>query len=287
MLGRIRSSFEDGNPVGLELAGYALYDMFPERRGNLFGDEVYRLSKAHDATTAYDRSAAEGGDGDDGSDGAEEEGAGGKPRRGDHRNNNNKNDNSDFRRYLPRNHKFGNNDVVMLTLQPGGSGDYFGPSTLPTGDGAVAVEARVLGTGPTYVDVAVPAGTFEASFGPAPNDASGEGDGRMRLRADRFVSNVPYQRMVAALSQLTAVPDRRGRSASPDESAAAAAGDGSRRNSNSHDNIRMDEVLREAILSTHAFADPHSPLLRDPDVCNLEELVSSYIHPGFTRNPEP
>jgi hypothetical protein len=38
VLGRIKASLED--PISLEKAGHALFDMYPERRGNLFGDEV-------------------------------------------------------------------------------------------------------------------------------------------------------------------------------------------------------------------------------------------------------
>jgi len=255
VLGRIKSSVEDGNPLGLETGGFALYDMYPQRRGNLFSDEVYRLTKARDATSTYKRPVE-----DDYFDGADND-AGGSRSTSDRDS-----------LYLPPNHKFSTNDVVMLTLQPNGSGDFFGRSTLPTSDDAVTVEARVLNTGPTYVDVALSAGSFEAAFGVAPNDFSGDGDKSMRLRADRFVSNVPYQRMVAALTQLTSIPDRQKRSAQPDEVA-----DGAESSNRPHDNIKMDEVLREAILSTHAYTDNHSPMLRDPDVCDLTGLVSYIV----------
>ena len=43
MIHRIESSLDD--PLALENTGYALFDMHLERRGNLFGDQVYRLSK--------------------------------------------------------------------------------------------------------------------------------------------------------------------------------------------------------------------------------------------------
>ena len=48
VLGRIKASIDD--PLALEVAGHAIFDLYPERRGNLFGDEVYRLVKAPDAT---------------------------------------------------------------------------------------------------------------------------------------------------------------------------------------------------------------------------------------------
>lgn len=38
MVGRLDASLED--PLALEIAGHALYDMYPERRGNIFSDEV-------------------------------------------------------------------------------------------------------------------------------------------------------------------------------------------------------------------------------------------------------
>jgi hypothetical protein len=251
VLGRIKASID--NPLELETAGYALYDMYPERRGNLFGDEVYRLVKASDATTTYPRSIVED---HSATEIMEERGP---------------SSSSSTARYLPPNHKFSSNDVVVVTQQPQGSGDFFGAATLPTNDAAVSVEARVLNSGPTYLDVAIPAGAFEGAFGPAPNDkfASGAGSNNksLRVRADRFVSNVPYQRMVAALSQVTAVPDR------TKKGPALGEVSDSKSPIPAHDNIHMDEVLREAILATHAYADPHSPMLRDPDSCDLQELV--------------
>lgn len=41
----------------------------------------------------------------------------------------------------------------------------------------------------------------------------------------------------------------------------------------STDGIQMDPLIREAILSTHAFTDRNSPLRGDPEVCRLDELV--------------
>jgi hypothetical protein len=222
------------DPLGYEAAGYALFDMSPERRGNLYSDEVYRLVKARDATTSFRKSASETSE-----------------QKAD--------------RYLPPNHKFSANDVILLTLQPQGSGDFFGVASLPTS--GISVEARVLNSGPTYIDVAVAGGAFEAAFGPAPNNSgpSGNGDRRMRLRADRFFSNIPYKRMVSAISQLTAIPDR------PQKNSAPA---NTEDDNNAHDRICMDELLRETILSTHAFSDPFSSYHLDQEFCDLRYLVS-------------
>ena len=217
---------------------------YPERRGNLYSDEVYRLVKAADATTTFAESSSL-------------------------ESSNSKNDDDDNarvnsdrkgkQRFLPPNHKFSSNSVIMLTLQPQGSGDFFTAESLPTN--GVAIEARVLNTGPTYIDVSVPNGSFEAAFGPAPNNIgpSGKGDSRMRLRADQFFSNIPYQRMVSALSQLTTVPDRQ----------AVAASSQQDNEGKTHENICMDELLREVILSTHACAESG-----DCDLYDLDYLVS-------------
>lgn len=201
-------------------------DLYPTRRGNLFADEVYRLEKANDATSCYPRTT-------------------GEEEKSEHK-------------YFPPNHKFSSNDVILLTLQPRGSGDFFDPTALPISDTAIKVEGRVLNIGPTYIDVAVQAGIFQGAFGPAPNDSSGQGDPSMRLRADRFFSSIPYQRMVDAITQIASVPERKKDDTKP---------------KTQHENISMDEVLREVILATHAFGDTHSPMLRDPTVCDLQELV--------------
>jgi hypothetical protein len=258
VLGRIKASVDD--PLALETAGYALSDLYPERRGNLFSDEVYRLTKAKDATTTYTRNIQDDFSSDSSSPNA---------------------------RYLPPNHKFKNNDVIMLTWQPNGSGDFFDPiTTLPTSDKAIVTEARVLNMGPTYVDIAMPAGCFETTFGPAPNDASGSGDKRMRLRADRFFSDVPYRRMVDALAQITAIPDQAasGKKASNTIATTESEKKAEAKSKNPHENIVMDEVLREAILSTHAFTDIHSPLLRDPDVCDLEQVSNKLAKPPMATS---
>lgn len=247
VLGRIRASIED--PLGLEVAGHAIFDLYPERRGNLFSDEVYRLTKAKDATAVYNPNPNDG-------------------------------DNKEhaFPSYLPPNSKFSNNDVILLTLQEGGSGDFFDPNGLPTSATATSMEARVIATGPTYVDIAVAGGSFEAAFGPAPNNVgpSGPGSPKLRLRADRFFSEVPYTRMVAAVSQITAIPER-----SSANEASTNPFDGLIHQPNSKEDkngrptsstIRMDDVLRDAILSTHAFTDPVSSLFHDVDSCDLQQL---------------
>jgi hypothetical protein len=232
-LGRIEASLE--YPLGLEHAGYALYDMYPERRGNLFADEVYRLIKAPDAT------------------------------------------HPDF----PVDSKFSNNDVILLTIQPMGSGDFFDPKNLPviSGGSAVSAEARVIATGPTYIDIVMPTGVFESNFGPAPNNEgpSGKGDPKLRLRMDRFFSEIPYKRMVEALTIMSTIPQRteestmyvKGKSDVKNTKTNSNRNEGS---SNPYSIICMDEVLREAIISTHAFSDPSTPMFHDVDACDLQAL---------------
>eukprot|EP00980_Cylindrotheca_fusiformis_P003312 scaffold743_cov117-Cylindrotheca_fusiformis.AAC.31 len=243
VLGRIKSSIDD--PIGLEIAGHAIYDLFPQRRGNLFSDEVYRLVKANDATTTFEPQ----NDVDD-------------------------EESNDGKKMLPPNHKVGNNDVVLLTLQPAGSGDFFNANNLPTSPMSVSAEARVISTGPTYIDVAVTGGAFEAAFGPAPNNLgpSGPGDSRMRLRLDRFFSNVPYTRMVEALTQVSSIPDRT-------KEAEFLKVDNGNEEENPHANIVVDELFKEAIIATYAFTDPESQLFHDVDACNLQHLVSVLFVP--------
>ena len=229
------------------MAGHALFDLFPERRGNLFADEVYRLVKAKDATSVYTPD--------------EELQAG-----------------SSSPRHLPPNSKFSNNDVILLTLQHQGSGDFFDPNALPTSSTATSIEARVTGTGPTYIDIAVAGGQFEAAFGPAPNNVgpSGPGDSKMRLRADRFFSDVPYTRMVTALTQLTAVPDRNKDSSSD---GFQQDNDTNDEKASPHGKIQMDDLLKETIISSHAFTDPSSPLFHDVDAIDLQQLYKLVSKP--------
>ena len=228
-----------------------MFDLFPERRGNLFSDEVYRLVKAKDATYVYTPEDLE--------------------------------DQGSTVPFMPPNSKFSNNDVLLLTLQPQGSGDLYDPNSLPTSTTASSIEARVIATGPTYVDIATAGGAFEAAFGPAPNNygPSGPGDAKMRLRADRFFSDVPYTRMVAALSVLTAVPDRT--KDTSDELQGVADSDGK---ANSHSKICMDELLKETIISSHAFTDPTSSLFHDLDAFdlqNINKLVSKPPMPSSVK----
>ena len=61
---------------------------------------------------------------------------------------------------MPPNHCFLCNDLIVLTLQPRGTGDFLGASSLLTAGGVVTAEARVLGVGPAYVDVAFPTGRY-------------------------------------------------------------------------------------------------------------------------------
>jgi hypothetical protein len=235
-LSRIKASIDD--PLGYEAAGFALFDLYPERRGNLYSDEVYRLVKAHDATTTFSEI-----------DGSKERG-------------------------LPPNHKFSSNDVIMLTLQPQGSGDFFNLASLPTQGNAI--EARVLNSGPTYIDVALPNGSFEAAFGPAPNNQgpSGRGDSKMRLRADRFFSNIPYHRMVTALSQLTAIPDKQAQAlAHAEENQTNDNNNNNQPTTSPHERIHMDELLKDVILSTHAYGNPFSCYYQDNDYLDLQYLV--------------
>lgn len=162
---------------------------------------------------------------------------------------------------LPPNNKFSQNDVIMLTLQPGGTGDFFSHTTMPTNSGAATtIEARVLNTGPSYVDIALLGGKFESIFGPAPNNRgpSGKGDPKMRLRADRYFSNVPYTRMVGALSQLTSI-------------------DGG--NTNGDSNQRVDDSIRQAILASFEYDDPSNPSFQDAETCNLQELSRQLSKP--------
>lgn len=230
---RLESSISD--PFLLETSGYALFDAHPQRRGNLFNDEVYRIEKAADATTTFFASQA-----------------GGSP-------------NGGAVSPLPPNHQFARNDVVVMTLQPRGTGDFVGPSSLPTAKDAVSVEARILGVGPTYLDVAVPAGKYAAAFGPASNNVGdeGRGDPNLRVRVDRFFSDVPFRRMVAALGQLTSVGSSEG----------SAGATTSPRYDKRIGGFQMDALLREAILSTFASKDESAMLLDGMSNPGLGELV--------------
>jgi hypothetical protein len=244
-MGRIKRSLDD--PLGLEISGHTIYDLFPQRRGNLFSDEVYRLVKANDATTTFEDPE------DDETNGS--------------------------RNLLPPNHKVSNNDVILLTLQPYGSGDFFNANNLPASTTAISVEGRVISTGPTYIDIALSGGAFEAAFGPAPNnvETGGPGDSRMRLRLDRFFSNVPYTRMVDAVTQISSIPDRSKTTSelTPEDAKKDGKKDGKKdAEENPQAIFAMDDVFREIIISTHAFTDPDSQLFHEIEACDLQLLVS-------------
>lgn len=226
----------------LESSGHALFDMYPQRRGNIFSDEVYRLVKGYDATSTYSLDQ----DTEDGK-----------------------------RQSLPQNSRFSQNDIIMLTKQPGGSGDFFGSFSIPTNKEAVSLEARVLATGPTYIDVAISGGKFEATFGPAPNNfgPSGEGDKRLRLRVDRYFSNVPYNRMVEALGQLTSARKNDAKQDSND-------GIDSSRNE-SHRRKPVDNLIRQTILNSFAYTNRDCPMSGDVEATKLNELAKQIAKPPF------
>lgn len=224
----------------LESSGYALFDMYPERRGNIFSDEVYRLVKAYDATSKYlsDQESQDSG-----------------------------------RQCLPSNSRFSQNDIVMLTLQPSGAGDFFGNFCIPTNKEAVTLEARVLGTGPTYIDIAIPGGRFESTFGPAPNNngPSGRGNKKLRIRVDRYFSNVPYNRMVEALGQLTSTREK-DTTNDTNEGVTGTKEETNRRKP-------VDTVIRQTILNSFAFGNKDCPLYGDAEATKVEELAKQVAKP--------
>uniref|UniRef100_A0A7S2KQ23 AAA+ ATPase domain-containing protein n=1 Tax=Skeletonema marinoi TaxID=267567 RepID=A0A7S2KQ23_9STRA len=229
-----------GDPFSLEEAGHAIFDVHPQRRGNLFNDEVYRLEKSLDATTTYFQSDDSPVD------------TRGRPSP------------------LPANHKFSANDVIVITLQPRGTGDFLGVSSLPTNKDAVLVEARVLNIGPSYVDVAIPAGRFSTAFGPASNNVGdeGKGDPSLRVRVDRFFSDVPFKRMAAALGQLTSVPQQNGEVPVSNPKFDKRVG-----------GFQMDNLLKEAILSTFAIKDETNILLDGIENPSLGDLPKKLAKP--------
>jgi len=231
---RLESSMAD--PFLLEKSGHALFDIHPQRRGNLFNDEVYRLEKSLDATTTFFATP----------------------------------ENKSILSPLPLNHKFSRNDVVVMSLQPQGTGDFLGIASLPTNKDAKTVEARVLNVGPTYLDVAIPAGKFSTSFGPASNNRGeeGKGDPTMRVRVDRFFSDVPFKRMVAALGQLTSVPEQGAVVSSPKRIGG----------------FEMDTLLKETILSSFAIKDDDFMLdgMSNPSLGDLPKKLAKPPLPTST-----
>lgn len=221
MITRLESSLTD--PFSLEKSGHALFDIHPQRRGNLFNDEVYRLQKAQDATTTFYTD-----------------------------------NNRDAPSPLPTNHKFSRNDVIILSQQPSGTGDFLSATSLPTNPDAVTLEARVLNVGPTYLDVAVTSGQYTRVFGPASNNVGeeGKGDPKLRVRVDRFFSDVPFSRMVAALGQLTAVPENK------------------KADDKRMGGFQMDNLLKELIISTFARDDETNDFFDGSDGFSFGDLVS-------------
>jgi len=251
---RLESSIAD--PFSLEISGHALFDIHPQRRGNLFNDEVYRLEKSMDSTTTFYHES-------DSSSSVEIDV---KPTM-THR-----------QSTLPPNHKFSRNDVIVITLQPRGTGDFLGVSSLPTNKDAVLVEARVLNVGPTYLDVAIPAGKFSNAFGPASNNKGdeGKGDPNLRVRVDRFFSDVPFKRMVAALGQLTEIPDQQQKQ----------SGDGKDSVDKRVGGFKMDNLLKEAILSTFANTDNMNFMLDEIDDHNLGDLPKKLAKPPLPTSTQ-
>jgi hypothetical protein len=159
-------------------------------------------------------------------------------------------------------------------------------SSLPL-TSTVSIEARVLSVGPSYVDIVVTSGLFERSFGVASNDISGLGDKSMRFRADRFFSEVPYQRMVAALSQLTTIvpndvkpPTKELKKGTEKQKHTFESNDKS--NVDDADKTKgysMDRIFHEMILSTFALTDSHSPLYNDISICHVDDLSKQISRP--------
>jgi hypothetical protein len=152
-------------------------------------------------------------------------------------------------------HTFRNNDILLLTKQPHGVGDIYGARPLKDTTSTGLLEARILNQGPTYIDIVLPELLAETD-----ESASSSSSSNTVYRVDQFISPVPYQRMVNALSQLTAVVSPAGTT-------------GTNNNATSISAIRMDNVIREAIVSTYAFTEAASPLRGDPEVCQVAELV--------------
>jgi len=178
---------------------------------------------------------------------------------------------------LPSSHRFSQNDVIMLTLQPAGSGDFFGSHTMPTRSEATSLEARVLSTGPSYIDIAITGGAFESNFGPSPNNLgpSGKGDPNMRLRIDRYFSNVPYNRMVSALGQMTAIPDGK---------PGTKQRDSDKKEKESQKQVSFDESIREAILFSYGFNDKSNPLYHNLEAYDFKSLAKRLAKPPMPES---
>jgi hypothetical protein len=176
------------------------------------------------------------------------------------------NDNQAAASTMVLHHTFRNNDILLLTKQPHGVGDVYSARPLQQDMAAATgglLEARVLNQGPTYIDIVLTDLLSEEESGNA-----------AVYRVDQFISPVPYRRMVNALSQLTAVQQQRSPLNSHNNTATTTTTTGG---SGSGSAIRMDDVIREAIVSTYAFTEAASPLRGDPSVCQLAELVRGII----------
>ena len=261
IMNRITRSVDD--PINYEKnAGYVLYDMYIERRGTLFTTQhVYRLTKAADATTSFDRI-------DSTSMGSAMVTK--SPVKGS--------SSSNGIRYLPSNHKFSNNDVIVLTQQIHGSGDYYTDETLPIHESAITAEAMILSTGPTYIDIVMAAGSFETAFQCLPgNDNSGYGNKDLRLRVDHYISNVPYTRMVNALSQMTTVP-----SSTPSTTVVADTNTNTKHEKQplplQSSGMHMDSVIKDVIIQTFVYTHPLSPSYGNTEIGSaIQEMVSTKL----------
>jgi len=208
VLSRLRRSVDD--PLALEAAGHALLDMEFKRCGILFNDEVYRFTKAQDASSISKKSS----------------------------------DHPGYHK-LPSACQLAKNDVVIITHQPNGSGDFFGAERLPIDEEITTIEGRVLNRGPTYVDIAFVGGAMVTIFGISAEEK--QKASKLRVRLDRFFSNVPYTRMVSGLNQLTGIERRHAFSPKDTDE-----------KEHLFSKIAMDPLLRDIIL--HSFV-PSSPEL--------------------------
>jgi len=183
-----------------------------QRRGNLFNDEVYRFTKAQDASSITMKS----------SDPTEQQ-------------------------KLSSACQLAKNDVVMVTHQPKGSGDFFGFERLPIDTEITTIEGRVLNRGPTYVDIAFAGGAMAAVFGISAEEE--QRISKLRVRLDRFFSDVSYTRMVSSLSQLTAIEPRD-----------ASTKKDTIEKEQLFSKIVMDPLLRDTILHSFVSSSPKAPL---------------------------
>jgi hypothetical protein len=127
----------------------------------------------------------------------------------------------------------------------------------------------VLNIGPTYLDVAIASGKFTQIFGPASNNvgSEGKGDPNLRLRVDRFFSNVPFQRMAAALGQITSVKGGQVVETKPGLDKRVGG-------------FQMDNLLKEVILSTFSAIGDDMTSVLESDGFDLGDLVSSSFVTG-------